>query len=46
MKFVFEIYETSKEANKVVDALMGDGISAYRQGTTVFVDDGGVDDAI
>lgn len=46
MKFVFDTYETSKEAKDVVDALMGDGISAYRQGTVVFVDDGGVDDAI
>lgn len=46
MKFVFDTYETSKKADKVVDSLMEIGLSAYRHGTTVFVDDGGVDDAV
>lgn len=46
MKAIFNTYETEKEAAEVVKALMADGYSAYRQGKTVYIDDGGIDDAI
>lgn len=46
MKQVFNTYEKVEDAIIIVRELMKDGISAYRQGFTVFVDDGGVDDAI
>lgn len=46
MKRVYQICETEDEAIKLVKALMQPeiGYSAYRQGKTVYVDDGGIDD--
>lgn len=44
MKKIWNTYETEDEARKVVNNLMNDGYSAYRQGKTVYIDDGGVDD--
>lgn len=46
MKRVYEVCETEAEAIKLVNHLMQPeiGYSAYRQGTTVYVDDGGIDD--
>ena len=46
MKKLFEIYETENEAKTVVRNLMADGISAYRQVTKVYVDDGYADETI
>ena len=46
MKTIFHTYEKVEEANSAVNTLMEMGVSAYRQGKTVYIDDGGIDDAI
>lgn len=46
MKAIFNTYETEKEAFDAVKSLLADGYSAYRQGKTVYIDDGGIDDSI
>ena len=46
MKAMFYTCETAEEANDIVNTLMEMGTSAYRQGKTVYIDDGGIDDAI
>ena len=46
MKRLYGIYESVETARAVVNSLMDDGISAYRQGLKVFIDDGGYDWAL
>ena len=43
MKRLYGTFESVEAAVAVVNSLMTDGISAYRQGLQVFVDDGGYD---
>ena len=43
MKRIHDVYETEQEAIAVVKFLLENGYSAYRQGKTVYIDDGGVD---
>lgn len=46
MKQVYEVAKTEEDAKNTVKFLMSMGVSAYRQGLTVWVDDGGADDAL
>lgn len=48
MTQVYCVCETEQEAIETVKFLMSDAVgqSAYRQGKTVYVDDGGVDDGL
>lgn len=43
MKQLYEIAKTEDEAKKTVKFLLDNGVSAYRQGREVWVDDGGYD---
>ncbi len=43
MKRLYGTFESIEAAVSAVNSLMADGISAYRQGLQVFVDDGGYD---
>ena len=43
MKQLYHIYETEEQARAEVNFLMSMGVSAYRQGREVYVDDGGED---
>lgn len=43
MRRIHDVYETEQEAIAVVKFLLDNGYSAYRQGKTVYIDDGGVD---
>lgn len=43
MKSLFSECKTIEDANALVKNLLADDYSAYRQGTKVFVDDGGYD---
>ena len=43
MKQLYEIAKTEEDAKNTVAFLMGEGVSAYRQGREVWVDDGGED---
>lgn len=43
MKRLYGVFESVEAAVAVVNSLMADGISAYRQGLQVLVDDGGYD---
>lgn len=43
MKKIYSVYETVQEAIEAVNFLMEMGESAYRQGKTVYIDDGGED---
>lgn len=46
MKQLYCVCETEEKAKETVNFLMTMGESAYRQGKSVYVDDGGVDDAL
>lgn len=46
MKQVYEVCKTVCDAQETVRFLMYNGISSYRQGTTVYIDDGGEDVAL
>lgn len=43
MKQVYRECESISEAIALVASLLEDGVSAYRQGNTVWIDDGGYD---
>lgn len=43
MRRIHDVYETEQEAVAIVKSLLDDGYSAYRQGKTVYIDDGGED---
>ena len=46
MKTIYATFETEQDARDAVNFLMDVmGISAYKQGLTVYVDDGSKDDA-
>lgn len=46
MKQVYEVAKTELDAKNTVKFLISMGISAYRQGRTVWVDDGEADEAL
>lgn len=43
MKQLYEIAKTEEDAKNTVNFLMSEGVSAYRYGREVWVDDGGED---
>lgn len=43
MKYLVGKYTSEEESKEVVNNLMANGISAYRQGLSVYMDDGGED---
>ena len=46
MKVLYKVCETHQEAVDTVNSLMEDNISAYCEGTKVYIDDGGIDYAL
>lgn len=43
MKVLYKVCNSHAEAAQLVNSLMDDGYSAYRQGLNVYIDDGGID---